>query len=151
MVQMDFVDLALILVGGTAAVVALVYFVDLWVAGRRGRCPRCGAVVADREAPCNVCEATLPGPAQEDQPTGPRTRSPPEPTHDPDVGVLNPGFSPWMVKWALGFMAVGLLVRGLGMLEPVGVDVGVPVSLMNLLTVVGGVVAFLGFVVLDLA
>jgi hypothetical protein len=146
--------LAAIVVGSVAAVaIAVVGGQLLFGVGERARCSRCGATLPREDQDCTVCEA----PMAEPQATTPRRErtievdETEEPTIDPEVGALNPGVSKRMVRWALIVMFVGIGVRLLGMLEPVGLDVGISQAVMATMTVVGGVAMFLAFVVLDLA
>lgn len=121
--------------------------------GERPRCSRCGATLPGEGETCTVCEAPMVEP-QETTPRHERTievDEAEEPTIDPEAGALNPGISKRMVRWALIVMFTGIGVRLLGMLEPVGLDVGISQAVMATLTVIGGVAMFLAFVVLDLA
>jgi hypothetical protein len=136
---------------GLAVLGSQVYF----GAGERPSCPTCGATLTDEEQECGVCEApfeTPAGPArqtQDDRTVTVNTSDDPDP--DADVGTLNPGVTPRMIRWALIAMFVGIGVRVLGMLEPVGLEIGVPDSIGVALTVLGGIAMFVGFVVLDVA
>lgn len=146
--------LAAIVIGTVALVAILVVGGRLvFGVGERPRCSRCGATLADEGEDCTVCEAPL----EEPRRTTPREQrtitvdESQEPTVDPEMGALNPGVSRRMVRWALIVMFAGIGVRVLGMLEPVGLDVGISQAVMATLTVIGGVAMFLAFVVLDLA
>ncbi len=154
---MDPVDAGLILAGLVALVAILVYWADR-LSGGRERCRRCGALKVSPEASCGVCEAPFDAPAgtpTTEEPAMSETkttrRDPPEPTVDPDAGVLNPGVQPWMVQGAFIMMMIGLGTRLLGMLQPAGLDLGIPTTLTTVLTVLGGIGMFVGFVVLDVA
>lgn len=155
--MMDLVDAGLILTGLVALVAILVYWADR-LSGGRERCSRCGASKTAPEAACTVCQAPFdrsagtPVPEEASMNEIPATRpDPPEPTDHPEAGVLNPGIQPWMVQAAFVMMMIGLGTRLLGMLQPAGLDIGIPTSVTTLLTVLGGVGMFLGFVVLDVA
>lgn len=122
--------------------------------GERPRCSRCGATLADAEEDCTVCQAPLEEPRVTASESPDRTIEIDEgeqPRIDAEAGALNPGISERMVRWAVIVMFVGIGVRVLGMLEPVGLDVGVSQAIMATLTVIGGIAMFLAFVVLDLA
>lgn len=146
---------AMILVACVGLIVLLVLAFSR-LTGHRRRCTDCGAVLpADAEA-CSVCEA--PSQPAEGRPGAPvpeheqaTHRSFPTPTVDPEQGAINPGVTPGMVRAAFALMMIGLGTRLLGMLEPAGLDLGVPTALTTALTVIGGVGMFLGFVVLDVA
>lgn len=146
--------LAAIVVASVAAVaIAVVGGQLVFGVGERPRCSRCGATLPDEDEACTVCEAPMAEP-RETTPRRERTievDESEEPTMDPEAGALNPGVSRRMVRWALIVMFTGIGVRVLGMLEPVGLDVGVSQAVMATLTVIGGVAMFLAFVVLDLA
>jgi hypothetical protein len=151
--------LAAIVTGIVALVAITVVASQLFLTyGERARCSRCGATLAEEGEDCTVCEAPMAQP----QPTGTggNGRGTIEvdesqlPTKDPEAGALNPGVSERMVRWALIVMFAGIGVRLLGMLEPVGLDVGLSQTVkatFTTLTVIGGVAMFLAFVVLDLA
>lgn len=152
---MDFLDLALV-VGTIAVGVALLVFLQERRASRSNapRCQSCGAALASDDPTCAICDDAMNKPAR--SPGG----EPPRPTTvtvqrtlttDAKGGLLNAGVRPWMIKGALGVMFLGIGVRVLGMLEPAGLNVPVPMSVMAALTVLGGIAAFVGFVVLDVA
>jgi hypothetical protein len=143
------------IVTATVAVVAIAVVTAQLVFGfgERPRCSRCGATLPSEDGECTVCEAPMAEP-QETTPRSERTIEVDEseqPTIDPDAGALNPGVSERMVRWALIVMFAGIGVRLLGMLEPVGLDVGLSQTVMATFTVIGGIAMFLAFVVLDLA
>lgn len=147
--------LAAIVVASVAGVaIAVVGGQLLFGFGERPRCSRCGATLADEEEDCTVCQAPLEEPRAGPSERRERTIEVDEsqqPTIDAEAGALNPGISHRMVRWALVVMFAGIGVRLLGMLEPVGLDLGISQAVMATLTVIGGVAMFLAFVVLDLA
>lgn len=154
--MVSYLGLAAIVVATVALVaIAVVGAQLLFGFGQRPHCSRCGSTLADPSQECTVCQAPM------EEPEDPGGEDPDrrviqvdesqQPTVDPEVGALNPGISRRMVRWALIVMFVGIGVRVLGMLEPVGLDIGVSQTIMAALTVVGGVAMFLAFVVLDLA
>lgn len=147
--------LAAIVIASIAVVaVAVVGGQLLFGFGERPRCSRCGATLADESEDCTVCRAPMEDPRPSASEARDRTiqvDEREEPRIDPEAGALNPGVSHRMVRWALIVMFAGIGVRVLGMLEPVGLDVGISQAVMATLTVVGGVAMFLAFVVLDLA
>lgn len=75
----------------------------------------------------------------------------PRGTHDPEVGYINQGISRRLVQIATAAMVFGLSVRVLGMAPAAGVDFAVPGGVLAVLSIVGGIVAFVGFAVLDAA
>lgn len=146
---MEYTGLALVVSALVFAVVALVLLARLF--GTRGpECGQCGAALAREGAACTVCiTESRPGPRRERPLTiEVETR---KGEHHPSLGYLNPGIRPWMVKGALAAMAIGLSVRVVGMLDPVGLDLPVSDYALAVVTVVGGLVAFVGFIVLDVA
>ncbi len=154
---MDFLTLALIVTGVVAAVAILVVGLPLLTGGQRPRCSRCGEVLTAPDERCRVCQTPFDpptGPVGADaNPTQARTIQVRESVPDPSggKGSLNPGITHGMVRWALIIMFTGLGIRVLGMLEPVGLTLPIPETLMTALTVLGGIAAFVGFVVLDIA
>lgn len=155
--MLSFLGLAAVVVGVVLAVaIAVVGGQLVFGFGERPRCSRCGATLADEEEDCSVCQAPFEQPSQTADEEGEPRRTikvdeSSEPTMDPEVGALNPGVSRTMVRWALIAMFTGLGVRLLGMLDPVGLEIGVPDSIVAALTVFGGVAMFVGFIVLDFA
>lgn len=155
--MIGFLGLAAIVIGVVAAIAIAVVGAQLVMGGGdRSRCPRCGATMAQGTDECSVCERPLEEPvavaSEEDgEPRTIQVDESDQPEIDPEVGALNPGVSRTMVRWALIAMGVGFGVRLLGMLDPVGLQVGIPDALIAALTVLGGVAMFLGFIVMDFA
>jgi hypothetical protein len=142
--------LALLL--GAAVLLGVVWFL-LPYAERRA-CPRCGNLVAG-DAACSVCGAPPPEPPEAHPsalpygfraPSAPRGREPE--VHD---GVaFNAGITRRTVLLATCAMGLGIGVRLVGMAGILGLP-SIPEVLDGLLTIVGGLVAFVGFVFLDRA
>lgn len=154
--MISFLGLAAIVVGSVVAVALAVVGAQLFLdVGERPRCSRCGATLAAETDDCTVCQTPLEEPGEPDAAERDRRTvtvdASAQPSVDPEVGALNPGVSRRMVRWALIAMFTGLGVRLLGMLEPVGLEVGVPDAVVATTTVIGGVAMFLGFIVLDFA
>jgi hypothetical protein len=157
---MTHVDLVtLTFVAGLGSVVAL--GVLLWASRKLGlaarpRCASCAAYLLEDAKACTVCGVEVAAPAPVEDPwepgPGPATVSVAHPGHvDPDVGYLNGRMSRRFFRVMLAVMVGGIAVRVLAMLGPVGVDVGVPGTATAILTLVGGLAAFVGFVMLDMA
>lgn len=150
--MVDFLGLAIIV---TAVVVVVVLAILgaplLFSSGGRTRCERCGATIPASADECTICEAPFEaGPSDEDE-AAPREIEVRTPEPDPEEGVINPGVTKGMIRWAIAIMFVGVGVRVLGMLEPAGLSLGIPDAVTAALTVAGGLAMFFGFVVLDIA
>jgi hypothetical protein len=121
-------------------------------AGRR--CAACGAEVARRDEACPVCgrgaplPSAHPGAAPYGFPSA--TRGALEQPRIEDGMAYNRRITRRVVTLATGAMGLGVGVRVVGMLGVLGLP-AVPAFLDGLLTIVGGLVAFVGFVFLDAA
>ncbi len=159
--MVTFVGLALIVAAIVAAVVIVVLAAPLLTSGEAGtRCERCGATIPHEADGCSVCEAPFKTGLEDDEDpietARDRDKAPKRvyvdlPQADPEDGVINEGVPRGIVKVAGVVFLVGLSTRVVGMLEPAGLELGVPQALATLLTVVGGVAMFASFVVLDVA
>lgn len=144
---------AALFLGGIAAMLALVWFVLPYHGSRP--CPGCGARQPFRAQACGMCGAALPGPPdahpgappygfrspEGEAPKGPRVEG---------GEAFNRGITRRVVSIATLAMGLGIGVRLAGMLGVLGLP-QLPVMLDGLLTVAGGVIAFVGFVFLDAA
>lgn len=154
--MVTFVGLALIVAGVVALVVVAVLATPLVTGGPEGRrCPNCHAAIPEDADGCSVCEAPFDtgastGSEDSDRETERRVRVEVG-EEDEDGQVVNPGVPAGLVKVALFVMFAGIAVRVLGMLDPAGLDLGIPTTLTAVLTVIGGLAMFAGFVVLDVA
>lgn len=134
-------------------------FGALWLLlplGRADRCERCSAFVPRGARACEVCGTTWTGPAGERLPSRAELAASWRPApacgrHDEKAGYLNGGVTRNVVRVATLAMVAGISIRLLGMLGVVALDVQIPPWVDGTLTVVGGLVAFLGFVLLDAA
>lgn len=152
--MVSFLGLALIVTAVVAGVVIAVLAGSLLLPRSGSRCERCGATIPVSADACTVCEAPFETGAEEDE--RPEDKAPthvhvPTAEPDPDEGVINPGVPKGLVKGALVVMFLGIGIRVLGMLDPAGLDLGIPAAVTAALTVVGGLAMFFGFVVLDIA
>ena len=148
-------ELTILVLSVSLAVVGLVAIMA-WLTSRSPapRCTSCGASLQDADAACLVCEAPL-----LDHAGAPTEAAEPQAIitverrffRAADGSIMRAAVRPWMIRGALGIMFLGLGIRLLGMLEPMGLQLGVPDSVTAVLTVLGGTAAFLGFVVLDVA
>jgi hypothetical protein len=152
--MVGFVGLALI-VGGVVAAVTVAVLAAPLVSDRSEseRCSRCGAAIPAAADGCTVCEAPFeqpPAGAEEDD-ERPRSVYVELPEPDEEGTIVNDGIPRGLVKAAVVVMGVGLVVRVLGMLDPAGLSLGLSGTTTALVTVLGGLAMFAGFVVLDVA
>jgi hypothetical protein len=151
----DLGTLLVLLLAGAAALLGVVWVLLPYHADRL--CPSCGAA-ARYNAPCPVCGA--PGPAPPSAHPGAQGYgfpAPPEPRvraqpHSRIEGgeAFNRGITRRVVTLATGAMGFGIAVRVVGMAGVLGLP-QIPTLLDGLLTIAGGVIAFVGFVFLDAA
>lgn len=119
-------------------------------------CPSCASRRPLREAACGACGAALPGPAQahpDAPPYGFPAAEPPvrgKRVRVEDGVAYNRGISRRVVTLATAAMGLGIGLRILGLLGVLGLP-QIPAQVDGALTIVGGVVAFVGFVFLDAA
>lgn len=152
--MVSFLGLALIVTAVVAGVVIAVLAGSLLFPRSGSRCERCGATIPVSAESCTVCEAPFEAGADdatEEPDETPTSILVPTAEPDPDEGVVNPGVPKGLVKGALVVMALGIGIRVLGMLDPAGLELGIPTAVTAGLTVVGGLAMFFGFVVLDIA
>lgn len=154
--MVSFLGLAFIVAAVVAGVVIAVLAGSLFVGeADRRRCRRCGATIPANIEECTVCEAPFQdhGLALGDGQDAEEASSSIEVDtgSSDEEGWINPGITQGMIRGALAVMVLGLSVRFLGMLDPVGLNLGIPDAGMAALTVMGGIAAFVGFVVLDVA
>lgn len=148
---------------GTAAVAALfalaaflgiVWFVLPYAASRP--CPLCGAPVGARAQACPACGAPPPQPPEAHPGAAPYGfAEPARAGNAPGVVVeggqaYNRGMTRRVVTVATAAMGLGVGIRIVGMAGALGLP-QVPPFIDGALTVVGGLVAFVGFVFLDAA
>lgn len=144
-----------LLLGGTAVFLGILWFLLPLLDSKR--CPSCAARRPLAETICAMCASPLPGPADRHpgavpygypEATASRPRRPEARVED---GVAyNRGITRRAVTIATGAMGLGIGLRVLGMLGALGLP-ALPAHIDGVLTVVGGIVAFVGFVFLDAA
>lgn len=159
--MISFVHLSLIVAGVVALVVISVLAVPLLTTPKGGkRCERCGHSIPVEARECPMCEAPFRTGLEEGEPLDtvrddedgePKRVHVDVPSPAEDGSVINPGVPRGLIKVAAVVMFIGLGTRVLGMLEPAGLSLGIPYALTAVLTVVGGVAMFAGFIVLDIA
>lgn len=157
--MVSFLGLAIIVTAVVVAVVVAVLGGSLILGDAdRKRCKRCHATIPEDAESCTVCEAPFQGPTpRADATPGDEDREPSRavdvqmPQPDEEGEVINPGVPRQLVRWAVAIMFVGLGVRVLGMLQPAGIETGIPGTVTAALTVIGGIAMFAGFVVSDIA
>lgn len=153
--MVSFLGLALIVTAVVAGVVIAVLAGSLLFPRAGSRCESCGSTTPAASESCAVCEAPFEtGIDEEEDPDAqeaPTSVLVPTAEPDPEEGVINPGVPKGLVKGALVVMFVGIGTRVLGMLDPAGLNLGIPHAVTAGLTVIGGIAMFFGFVVLDIA
>lgn len=151
---MGLAAVAAMVIAGVAIFLAIIWFLLPFLDSKQ--CPSCAAKRPLAEEQCAVCGAALPGPA----------RSHPDavPYGFPDAAAaaarsavrveggaaFNRGITRRVVTLATLAMALGIGLRLLGMAGALGLP-QVPTVVDGALTLVGGLVAFVGFVFLDAA
>ncbi|HEV8358906.1 MAG TPA: hypothetical protein VGR28_00475 [Candidatus Thermoplasmatota archaeon] len=140
------------LFGGTAAFLAVRWFLLPYVADVP--CAACGAR-NQRSQPCAVCGAPPAAPPAAHPGAQGYGFPPPEAPVRAQPRIeggeaFNRGITKRVVTLATVAMATGIGVRLLGMAGVLGLP-SIPVFVDGLLTIAGGVIAFVGFVFLDAA
>jgi hypothetical protein len=147
--------LAAMLLIGAAVFLFVVWFLLPFMEQRA--CPHCATKQSMGAEACAVCGQALPGPVQAHPgatPYGyPAPRGPGRggPRVRVEAGeAFNRGITRRAVTLATAAMGLGIGLRVLGMVGVLGVP-QVPPVVDGILTIVGGLVAFVGFVFLDAA
>lgn len=146
--------LVALVISGAAVFLGVIWFLLPFIDSKD--CPSCAAKRPLKETACGICGAALPGPARGHPGAAPYDFPASAPGGERrrvriEGGVAyNRGITRRAVTIATAAMFLGIGLRVLGMLGVLGVP-QIPAQVDGVLTIVGGVVAFVGFVFLDAA